>query len=148
MNTLSSETPKQQLDSVRALAPMTERRRFPRVQLTAPLPAVVGRTDVMIVDLSARGVRVLHTSVFPRAEEFRFALRLGNMEHAATAKIVSSRVVRAGSESTLPLYETRFALVHVPNVTEYALARLLPRLANAGVVQPATPRTTSSAQAQ
>lgn len=133
MSTLPVETPNQEPvnePTLRAVT-YTERRRFPRIQLSTPLPAYIGPVKVAIVDLSVRGARVLHSRVFARSEELRLTFRCGAYECSATARVVSSRVVSLRSgPSSRPLYQSHLALVEVPHVTEYLLARLLRRLAD------------------
>jgi hypothetical protein len=106
-----------------------ERRRFPRVELSTPLPARLGRVEGDVVDLSARGARVRHATAVPRGATFRLTFQCGTQECSAMAKVVASRVVSVGREaSTLPQFESRLALVEVPHISEYLLARLMVRV--------------------
>jgi hypothetical protein len=106
-----------------------ERRRFGRVQLGNGLTALLGRIEGMVVDLSARGARVRHSTPLPGGGAIRLTIECGNEQISATARVVSSRLVCLGrGAASNPLYESRLALVEVPHISEYFLARFLSRM--------------------
>lgn len=102
-----------------------ERRRFRRVRLTRPLPAEINRIETVIMDISARGACVAHSSVLPRGVPLKLTFLVGGNEYAATARITSARVISLGGPKSLPLYESHLALVAIPHVTEKVIARLV-----------------------
>jgi hypothetical protein len=105
-----------------------ERRRFARVELGNGLSALLGRIEGTVINLSARGACVRHSSALHRDGTVRLTIEIGAEQVAATARVISSRVVSLAHEaSSAPMYESRLALVEVPHVSEYLLARFLSR---------------------
>src|SRR6266545_2483051 len=97
------------------LAYLVERRRFSRVRLSTPLPAQLGRTRGVVVDLNTRGACVRHTNAVPRGGTVRLTLNWGARQCSATALVISSRIVSLGSgPSPLPVFKSRLKLVEVP----------------------------------
>ena len=81
-----------------------DRRRFGRIDLEEPLPALVGDVKAEVVDVSVGGFRILHEARFPQndAREIRFSWNGHDMRFAC--HIVRStlfRLAKAAGEKTL-----------------------------------------------
>jgi hypothetical protein len=109
----------------RPLAYLVERRRFPRVCLDTPLPAQLGRAEGTVVDVSARGARIHHSSAIPCGGTIRLTMIVGVTQYRAMAKVISCRLVSFGKASSQPVFESRLRLVEVPHTCEHLLAHLL-----------------------
>ncbi len=107
-------------------ASVYERRRFPRFELSMALAARLGRLDGTIINISARGACVRHSRALPRKATVRLTFQIGSQQVSATARVISSRLVSLGrGAASMAEFESRLALVEVPHVSEYVLARFL-----------------------
>ena len=76
------------------------------------MPAVLGRGDALIQDISADGARVMHFAGLPLGSTARLVFFFAGRRFAANARVLASRVVGLGSgpagETT---YQTRLQFV-------------------------------------
>lgn len=95
-----------------------DRRTEARLAPLVPLPAVVGRVDGSIVDLSEGGARVRHRSGL--AQESRLRFRWEGNAFDDEVSVLSSRLVRIGPDGQ-PSYESR---LRFPNLSEHSMQTL------------------------
>jgi PilZ domain len=106
-----------------------DRRTAPRLRVTGTLPALIGRGDGALVDLSARGAKVRHSTMIRRNAIVRISFRWQGQRFSASAEVLSSRVVSLGRGDTPTMYESRLRFEHVTPEADAVLARVLDSLA-------------------
>lgn len=100
-----------------------ERRRAPRLELNGEIPALIGRGEGVLIDLSATGVRLRHAAVVQRGTLVRVSFECGGGRVGATAEVLSSRVVSLGGTATT--YDSRLRFVVFDPGAKEALAQEL-----------------------
>jgi hypothetical protein len=76
--------------------PALERRRTPRFRFSVVMPAVLGRGDALVLDISADGARVQHFTAHPLGSAVRLIFFYAGRRFAANGRVLSSRVVGLG----------------------------------------------------
>ena len=99
-----------------------ERRRFERLRVREIVPTYIGRAAGTLVDLSASGARVRHTSPLALGTRARLTFVWNGRQFAAIAEVLASRVVSLGSPTR---FDSRLRFVFVPAQSERVLARAL-----------------------
>jgi PilZ domain len=107
-----------------AIAPATgrDRRRFTRHRLAQPLPALIGRSDGILVDISANGTRVRHASPVVLSARVRITFVWGRERFEATAEVLASRMVALKADAR---FESRLRFVSIEPASQEVLARML-----------------------
>ena len=107
-----------------AIAPATgrDRRRFTRHRLAQPLPALVGRSDGILVDLSANGTRVRHASPVVLGARVRITFGWERERFEATAEVLASRMAALHAAAR---FESRLRFVSIDAASQKVLARVL-----------------------
>lgn len=111
------------------LAASADRRRGARVRLDRLLPVRVGRHDGRVVDLGRKGVRIRHGGALHRGATVRIGFDWGAEKFAASAEVLSSRVVMLGAREGEPaIYESRFRFSSADIRSRELLVRILDAL--------------------
>ena len=74
-----------------------ERRSTPRFRFSFLMPAVLGRGDALIQDVSAEGARVTHFAALPLGSMVRLVFFYAGRRFAANARVLACRVVGLGN---------------------------------------------------
>ncbi len=109
-----------------------ERRKDRRVRLTAPLPARLGNTEVVIADLGARGARLHHEKPVTVATEFRLTFQWPDGPFRATVRVLASRLMIAAPS---PKFESRLQFLEVPPESKRLLERVVKTLTDSQLRQ-------------
>lgn len=105
--------------------PWTDRRGALRYRIAEPLAILVGRGDGLLVDLSEHGARVRHSVQARRASKVRVSFEWQRERFAATAEVLSSRVVALGSGDVPTVYESRLRFDAITGAAGELLARVI-----------------------
>jgi hypothetical protein len=79
---------------------MNNRRQSPRYRLDQPLPAYIGRGRGALVDLSANGARIRHTSAVARGARVRIVFDWKGERFQGIGEVLASRVAGFGAGGT------------------------------------------------
>ena len=111
-------------------ASVHERRRFERLDVPEHVSTIIGRSSGRLVDLSANGARVRHSSplVLHSRVRLTFAWRAERFE--AIAEVLASRLIALGSGDVPAQYESRLRFVTVSPENEATLATALNELSS------------------
>ena len=83
------------------------------------MPAVLGRGDALIQDISADGAQVMHFAGLPLGSTARLVFFYAGRRFAANARVLASRVVGLGSgPAGETSYQTRLQFVDAPAAAE------------------------------
>lgn len=107
-----------------------ERRRFERLRVREIVATQIGRASGALVDLSARGARVRHTSPLIRGSQARLTFNWNGERFEAAAEVLASRVVSLAHPTR---YESRLRFVTMSASAEHVLARALADIAAAAL---------------
>jgi len=99
-----------------------DRRRFTRVNVRQPLPALIGRGSGTLLDLSANGARIRHASPVQRGAHVRVTFEWRGQRFEANAEVLASRVASLGGHTQ---FESRLRFVAVAEASQQVLARTL-----------------------
>ena len=77
--------------------PPLERRGAARFRFAILMPAILGRGDALILDVSAGGARVMHFTAHLRDSHVRLVFSYRGQRFSATAQMLASRVVGLGN---------------------------------------------------
>lgn len=102
-----------------------DRRRFTRVQVRQPLPALIGRGSGTLVDLSANGARIRHSSPVQRGTTVRVTFEWRGQRFEANAEVLASRVASLGGNTQ---FESRLRFEAVSAASQKVLERTLTEL--------------------
>ena len=120
----------QYVESVPTLAPI-ERRRSPRFRFSVLMPAVLGRGDALIADISADGARVMHFTGHPLDSQIRLVCFYAGHRFGVTARVLASRVIGLGSgPGGSTSYESRLQFVDCPPDSAETLAAIIEHIEN------------------
>jgi hypothetical protein len=108
---------------------VNERRSAPRLRVAGTIPALIGRGEGVLIDLSERGAKIRHSTMVRRGATVRIAFEWERARFSASAEVVGSRVVSIGSAEQPAMYESRLRFLAVPSDAERVLARTLDALA-------------------
>jgi hypothetical protein len=108
---------------------VNERRSAPRLRVTGTIPALIGRGDGVLVDLSERGAKIRHSTMVRRGATVRITFVWEQVRFSASAEVVGSRVVSIGSGEQPTTYESRMRFLAVAPEAQGVLARALDALA-------------------
>jgi hypothetical protein len=108
---------------------MNERRSTPRLRVAGTIPAMIGRGEGCLVDLSERGMKIRHSAIVRRGGTVRVAFDWERARFSASAEVVGSRVVSIGSAEQPTMYESRLRFLAVTPEAERVLSRTLDALA-------------------
>lgn len=133
---------------------MDRHRRIERVTLQQPVPALVDGEHVFVVDASTRGVRLMHSSLFPRGAECDVAFEWNGRPIEFTAQQRWTKLQRGASKSG---YQSGFEIAAIDNRSNAALRTLIEsyvaraleeQKANARGIPPLEARPMESARAE
>lgn len=99
-----------------------DRRRFTRVHVKQPLPALIGRGSGTLVDLSVNGARIRHASPVQRGMTVRVTFEWRGQRFEAHAEVLASRVASLGGQTE---FESRLRFVSVSGASQQVLERTL-----------------------
>ena len=102
-----------------------DRRRYTRVQVRQPLPALIGRGSGTLVDLSVNGARIRHASPVQRGARVRVTFEWRGQRFEANAEVLASRVASLGGHTQ---FESRLRFVTVSESSHEVLERTLTEL--------------------
>ncbi len=106
-----------------ALFPCMDRhRRIERVTLQQPVPAVVDGEHVFVVDASTRGIRLMHSSLFPRGAKCDVAFVWNGRPIEFTARQRWTKLQRGSSNSG---YQSGFEIAAIDTSSNAALRTLI-----------------------
>lgn len=109
-----------------------DRRQSPRLQ-PDNVPVLIGRGKGVLVDLSEHGARVRHDVQAPRGSNVRLTFAWHNERFAASAEVLSSRVVALGMADVPTVYESRLRFRPLTDATAELLARVLGSVEDADI---------------
>lgn len=99
-----------------------DRRRFTRVHVRQPLPALIGRGSGTLVDLSANGARIRHASPVQRGTTVRVTFEWRGQRFEANGEVLASRVASLGGNTQ---FESRLRFVAISVASQKVLERTL-----------------------
>jgi hypothetical protein len=103
-----------------------DRRQTPRFRFSFVMPAVLGRGDALIQDISVDGARVMHFSGLPLGTSVRLVFFYAGRRFAANARVLASRVVGLGSgPSGETSYQTRLRFIDTPEEAAQTLVHII-----------------------
>jgi len=103
-----------------------ERRKAPRYRPAVILPALLGRHDAIVADLSTCGARVFHFATIKRGDMLRFTMHYGEHVFSSLARVLSSAIEALGTgPSGAATYESRLQFVDPGSDEKAILASLL-----------------------
>lgn len=106
--------------------PSVERRQTPRFRFSILMPATLGRGDAVILDISARGARVMHFAAHALGARIRLAFSYGGHRFAANGRVLASRVMGLGNgPGGTTTYQSRFELVDTADDAAETLTRII-----------------------
>jgi hypothetical protein len=106
-----------------------DRRTAPRLRVAGAIPALIGRGNGALVDLSARGAKVRHSTMIRRNSVVRLSFEWQGKRFSASAEVLSSRVVSLGRGDTPTMYESRLRFTSVTPEADRVLEQVLDALA-------------------
>ena len=106
-----------------------DRRTAPRLRVAGTIPALIGRGSGALVDLSARGAKIRHSTMVRRHAIVRLSFEWQGARFSASAEVLSSRVVSLGRGDTPTMYESRLRFTVVSAEADAVLAQVLESLA-------------------
>lgn len=106
-----------------------DRRTAPRLRVAGTIPALIGRGDGALIDLSERGAKIRHSTMIRRGAVVRISFQWHGARFSASAEVLSSRVVSLGTETTPAMYESRLRFTCVTEEAGRLLGRVLEALA-------------------
>jgi hypothetical protein len=93
-------------------APPLERRKSRRFRFSFVMPAVLGRGDALILDISADGARIMHFTGVPLGSQVRLVFFYGGRRFGAVARVLASRVMGLGNgPGGTTTYQSRLTFV-------------------------------------
>jgi len=101
-----------------------ERRHARRLRLTVPLPARLGRADVVVVDLGRRGARLRHDRAIEPGSRTTLTFDWPGGPFRAVVRVLSSRLLA----SNAPKFESRLQFLEVPPGSAKVLQRVVATL--------------------
>jgi hypothetical protein len=107
----------------------SDRRQSPRLRVAGTIPAMIGRGEGFLVDLSEHGAKIRHSSVVRRGSTVRIAFQWERTRFSASAEVVGSRLVCVGNVERPAMYESRLRFTCVTTEAQHVLARTLDALA-------------------
>lgn len=107
----------------------TERRSTPRLRVAGTIPALIGRGEGVLIDLSTRGAKVRHSTSMSRGAIVRICFEWQRARFSSSAEVLASRLVSLGNEQMPAMYETRLRFRKVDDGARQVLARALDALA-------------------
>lgn len=108
---------------------MSERRSAQRLRVAGTIPALIGRGEGVLIDLSERGAKIRHSSMVRRGATVRIAFEWERARFSASAEVVVSRVVFLGNAERPTMYESRLRFTNVSRDGQHVLSRTLDALA-------------------
>ena len=103
----------------------SDRRGAPRLRVTGTICALIGRGDGVIVDVSARGAKVRHSTLVRRGATVRISFEWDRTRFSATAEVLASRVVSLRGTKGDTVYESRLRFTDVTPDAHNVLSRML-----------------------
>jgi hypothetical protein len=120
--------PADSLDFSICAAP-AERRRAKRFRFDVVMPAVFGRGNAMILDVSADGARVMHYAAQPLRSQVRLVFAYGGRRFAVTASVLAMRVVGLGDgPSGETSFESRMRFLDCTPEMAQTLSRIIAQI--------------------
>ena len=96
-------------------APPHERRRTPRFRFGIMMPAVLGRGDALILDISTEGARVMHFVGHALDSDARLVFFYAGRRFSVTARVLAGRVIGLGNgPGGSTSYQSRLRFVDCP----------------------------------
>lgn len=83
-------------------------RRSPRFRFDVPASATLGRREVLLIDISARGVRIRHVAPVRPGEQLSLRFEYQGRTFDLESRILDSRLITLGTKD--PVYESRLRL--------------------------------------
>lgn len=105
-----------------------DRRGAPRLRVAGSIPAMIGRGDGALVDLSESGAKVRHSAMVRRGSVVRLSFRWQGARFSSSAEVLSSRVVSLGRGDTATMYESRLRFTNLSEGADRVLAGMLDAL--------------------
>lgn len=106
-----------------------DRRSGPRLRVAGTIPALIGRGDGVLIDLSENGAKIRHASMVRRGSTVRVSFEWERARFSATAEVLGSRVVCIGNADRATTYESRLRFLSVTADAQRVLTRTLDALA-------------------
>lgn len=106
-----------------------ERRSTPRLRVAGTIPALIGRGEGVLIDLSERGAKLRHSTMVRRGAVLRVSFEWDRSRFSASAEVLASRLVSLGDEKTPAMYESRLRFTNVDTAAAQVLARTLDAIA-------------------
>jgi hypothetical protein len=115
-----------QVEALPVQAPPPDRRQSPRFRFSFVMPAVLGRGDALILDISAEGARVMHFAGVPLESQVRLVFFYAGRRFAAIARVLASRVMGLGNgPGGTATYESRVMFVDSPGEVAETLTDII-----------------------
>src|SRR5262249_46894999 len=93
------------------------------------MPAVLGRGDALILDISADGARTMHFASLPLGSQVRLVFFYGGKRFGTVARVLASRVVGLGNgPGGTTSYESRLAFVNPPTEAAEMLRQIIEQI--------------------
>lgn len=106
-----------------------ERRSTPRLRVAGTIPALIGRGEGVLIDLSERGAKLRHSTMVRRGAVVRISFEWERVRFSASAEVLASRLVSLGNEKLPAMYESRLRFTKVDSAAAQVLARTLDAIA-------------------
>lgn len=106
---------------------LSDRRRAERVRIDGKIPALIGRGDGQLIDLSRSGAKIRHTTLVGRGATVRVSFQCSERRFSASAEVLASRVVTIGGGDTQ--YESRLRFTAIDPGSDATLERALEAIA-------------------
>jgi hypothetical protein len=108
---------------------LLERRRTPRFRFGILMPAVLGRGDSLILDISAEGARVMHFTGHPLGSDVRLVFFYAGRRFSVIARMLASRVIGLGNgPAGSTSYESRLQFTNCPDDTAETLEHIIEQI--------------------
>jgi hypothetical protein len=114
------------------LPSLQDRRQSPRLR-PDNVPVLLGRGKGVLVDLSEHGARVRHDVQAPRGSNVRLTFAWHKERFAASAEVLSSRVVALGMADVPTVYESRLRFRPLTDAAADLLSRVLGSVEDADI---------------
>lgn len=117
---------------------VAERRRTPRFRFGILMPAVLGRGDALILDISAEGARVMHFTGHAVDSDARLVFFYAGRRFSVTARVLAGRVIGLGNGPRgSTSYESRLRFIDCPAEAAETLEFIIEHIASERETSPA-----------
>ena len=115
-----------QIEELTIAPPPPDRRRVPRFRFSLLMPAVLGRGDALVLDVSVDGARVVHFAGHPLESQTRLVFFYAGRRFGVNARVLASRVAGLGNgPGGSTTFESRLQFIDTPPEAAETLGRII-----------------------